>query len=343
MPPRGRPRRPPRTDRQEIKRNSGQWDEKVQAGLDAIFPDARPPTEGLVHALSKKDLAAEAEKARDAPPPPPIEHEMNFDWAFKDLVASAKKALENLAAAEEKAFEEPTAEAEKVHVAPTPPPTESELKFDRELTEQLRDAGAPLPPSWVIDAACEAVPALLRLAAARAPSGKASMEALHTFKELMSERIRDPGTWSVKVRLMLFHLAEELFRAFAAKFPTPDDYQDTLLGVLVPFYNAAHGSRRRCLECGSVFALRTPAEVEKSRHCSEECSARERNRGRDKKHGGRSATESKSTRAGERLIRHMKGCGACQTGRSCDTRERLLITDMSSPPIRFESQMPRRK
>jgi hypothetical protein len=39
---RGRPRRPPRTDREEIKRNSDQSDEKVQAGLDAPGHSMRP-------------------------------------------------------------------------------------------------------------------------------------------------------------------------------------------------------------------------------------------------------------------------------------------------------------
>jgi hypothetical protein len=299
MPPRGRPRRPPRTDREEIKRNSDQWDEKVQAGLDAMFPiEPRPhpltveEIKSLFHAPSEEDLAAAAAK---------------------------------------------------VHVAPTPPATESEVKFDRELTEQLRDAGAPLPPSWVLDAACEAFAAELDIAAARTSIDEAGLETLRTLKDVMSERIRDLGGLGVQVRLNLYLNGKERFRAFAATFPTPADYQDTFLGVFVPFYNATHGDRRRCIECGTVFALRTPAEVETSRYCSEECSARQRNRGRDKKHGGRSATEAKSTRAGERLIRHMKGCGACQTGRSCDTRERLLITDMSSPPIRFESQKPRRK
>ena len=189
MPSRGRPRRPPRTDREEIKRNSDQWDEKVQAGLDAIFPiEPRPhpltveEIKSLFHAPSEKDLAAAAEKA---------------------------------------------------HAAPAPPPTESELTFDRELTEQLRDAGAPLPPSWVLDAVCEAFAAELDITAARASIDEAGLEAMRTLKEVMSERIRDPGGLGVQVRLSLYLNGKERFRAFVATFPTPDDYQDTFLGVSI--------------------------------------------------------------------------------------------------------------
>lgn len=343
--PRGRTRRPPRKDPDEIKQNSARWDEKVHARLEANLPDAPPPPPdesapeadllvlALRRALARVGTDEEVGKLLQAP----------FGW----LTAAGLAALaeeENLKSLFTAPSEEELASAaEKARAAPPPgPPTDSELKFDRELVAQLRGAGAPMPPAWVLDAACDALAAQMALGLAGCGTDEDGAEALRLINTIR-EKIHDPGGRGVKGRLLLFYEAEAKFKAFVATIPTPADYRDTFLGFYVPIFNATNGECRRCVECGAKFALRTPAEVEASRHCSDECGARSRNRGRDKVHGGRAEAEAKGTRAGGRLTRHMRACPNCTAGRNCDTRERLLIADMSSPPLRFESQKPLRK
>ncbi len=118
---------------------------------------------------------------------------------------------------------------------------------------------------------------------------------------------------------MLLVDAERKFKAFVATLPKPADYRDVLLGFYVPIFNATNSTCRRCLECGTIFALRTAAEVEKSRHCCEECAARASKRGvRGGKHY--SANELRQAKA----KKHIDGCSKCQRGKLCSTGERLL-------------------
>lgn len=64
-----------------------------------------------------------------------------------------------------------------------------------------------------------------------------------------------------------------LFQRFAATCPTPSEYAEIFRGVLVPTFNMMFASRRRCLECGAVFELRSPEDSAVARYCSGECSS----------------------------------------------------------------------
>jgi hypothetical protein len=89
-----------------------------------------------------------------------------------------------------------------------------------------------------------------------------------------------------------------------------------------------------------VFALRTPPEVETSRHCSEECGNRARNRGRERIGDGRSAAEHTVAKFGQRYKRHVKYCPRCNTGWHCKVGEQLFIQTTTDALDRPRGDLP---
>ena len=160
--------------------------------------------------------------------------------------------------------------ANGVTSAPSSPsfPTPYELNLDREILGHLRQARVPLPPAWVLDAACDAWAAQFALMLpARSHNDEARAEALRLLTELMRETVRDPGYGGTKRRLLQFYEAEARFQAFVSTYPAPEDYRDTFLGFYVPVFNATNATVRRCLECGGRFSLTNHDEIERFKYC----------------------------------------------------------------------------
>lgn len=84
--------------------------------------------------------------------------------------------------------------------------------------------------------------------------------------------IRDSGPNGAKPALIHYTKVMQRMKAFAANCPTGEDGRvkiprDVALRLLVPAFNATHSDRRRCIECGTVFALRNDRERMTSKYC----------------------------------------------------------------------------
>jgi len=89
----------------------------------------------------------------------------------------------------------------------------------------------------------------------------------------------------------------------------------------VPWYNRAATEDRLCEECFASFEFIHPRQT----FCSDECSARRRNRGRP--HDGLSEiarAERAKRRIGKQIAAHAEECSTCRHGEPCGRRERLL-------------------
>jgi hypothetical protein len=92
-------------------------------------------------------------------------------------------------------------------------------------------------------------------------------------------------------------------------------------GEFVPWYNRWSSEDRLCEECFSSFEFIDPRQA----FCSDDCSSRQRNRGRT--HDGRSEiarSEIAKRRTAQEIATHVEKCNTCHKGEPCATRERLL-------------------
>lgn len=103
----------------------------------------------------------------------------------------------------------------------------------------------------------------------------------------------------------------------------PAQYADFYRREVLPAWSRAGGEVRLCLECGEPFALAD----NRKRYCSKPCSARQRNRGRQKVGKGLSAPETARKRLQERIQRHWDSCKVCRRGQPCASREAMLQAD----------------
>lgn len=262
--PRGRPRRPPRTDPGEIQRSQ---DEKMAQARDravSMYPPERstPPVPKI--GLTAEDLEILA----------------GDDTCPNAMVA---KALPQRPAWIEEAFIASVA-AVKEKFGPAP-------------------RGAPV--------ACR----LLTPTAAK----------------IMMERS------DVGIRTLHEYAAWVFRRVASTPFPVPSEYADIFTRIVIPTYNAINFASRRCLDCGKVFALRAPKEIEASRHCSEECDRRASKRGKERAGKGRSAVENAARKFGEQYQRHVRTCPICATGKQCPKAEALLTMSMHDALDRYRS------
>ncbi|WP_176423090.1 hypothetical protein [Myxococcus sp. AM009] len=104
---------------------------------------------------------------------------------------------------------------------------------------------------------------------------------------------------------------------------SPAQYAAFYREEVLPAWSRMGGEVRRCPECGSSFALRD----KRQRYCSDTCSARQRNRSRQKVGKGRSAAETAAKRVADRLQRHLRSCKVCNAGRFCPSQEAMLQMD----------------
>lgn len=104
---------------------------------------------------------------------------------------------------------------------------------------------------------------------------------------------------------------------------SPAQYASFYREEVLPAWSQLGGEVRRCPECGGAFAL----SDKRQRYCSDTCSARQRNRGRQKVGNGRSAAETARKRAEVKVRSHFQSCNECKAGRFCPTREALLQSD----------------
>lgn len=100
----------------------------------------------------------------------------------------------------------------------------------------------------------------------------------------------------------------------------PAQYADFYRREILPALNRLGSEVSRCPECGEAFVPRH----KRQRYCSDTCSARQRNRGRQKAGKGLSAQETAMRRAKHRFQLHWDSCKACRAGRNCATREAML-------------------
>lgn len=111
----------------------------------------------------------------------------------------------------------------------------------------------------------------------------------------------------------------------AGAVPSVPEYERFMRDRFVPAYNSyVKIGWRLCVECATRFAV-SDGRGDDARFCSDACSGRARNRGREKFGDGLSSAERAARKFGDRTKRHMESCAACKTGRLCPEGERLLI------------------
>jgi hypothetical protein len=135
---------------------------------------------------------------------------------------------------------------------------------------------------------------------------------------------RDEREAETRAKLRELWARRSLFLFF--QDPSPAEFERFMKEEIIPTYNELVSHLRLCPECCRQFAVQDPRTL----FCSNGCSARARNRGRDKANGGRSAPEARATRFSNRLQRHWQS-GTCpvKTGNSsfCEVCERLMTAD----------------
>lgn len=289
--------------------------------------------------LTRARLASFMPRSRGRPPLPPrtnpdeIKRVLHVEWA-----RARDRALSG--------YDEPAAKAQAARIIRGPGATSTETKdggpdvstlsvqgmltLASPETSPVAEMARALPPrpAWIVDAFINSVPV------AKEKFGPDIPEFCRRISRPAAECLLHPTQVESFTAYVTWVAAAFLY--FAEGAESVPDYADVMLRVLVPTYNAFNFSSRRCLDCGRIFALRTPKEVAESRHCSDECGARSRNRGRDKATGGRS-----ETRASLRLKRHWENCPNCSSG--CPTYMRLINEDANAPPILYEHQQRRKK
>lgn len=112
-------------------------------------------------------------------------------------------------------------------------------------------------------------------------------------------------------------------RALGWALVPPAQYADFYRREILPALNRLGSEVSRCPECGEAFVPRH----KRQRYCSDTCSARQRNRGRQKAGNGRSAVETARRRTEDRIRRHFESCKACRAGAPCDRREAMFQAD----------------
>jgi hypothetical protein len=104
---------------------------------------------------------------------------------------------------------------------------------------------------------------------------------------------------------------------------SPTQYADFYRQEILPTLSRMGGPILRCPECCVAFSPKN----KRQRYCSNTCSARYRNRGRQKVGKGRSAMETTKKRAEDQLQRHWNSCKLCLSGKPCARREAFLQAD----------------
>jgi hypothetical protein len=96
---------------------------------------------------------------------------------------------------------------------------------------------------------------------------------------------------------------------------------DFLRGEYIPAFNKSAKSFKACSDCGLDF---WPSRRDR-RFCSLKCSARHRNRRRQKVGNGRSAAENATLRQLKRAERHRARCAACAARQLCPIASELWM------------------
>lgn len=104
---------------------------------------------------------------------------------------------------------------------------------------------------------------------------------------------------------------------------SPAQYADFYREEVLPAWSRLGGEVRLCPECGGAFALGD----KRQRYCSHACSARKRNRRRQKVGKGLSASETATRRKEGRLRRHFKSCKMCKRNDFCASALAMQLSE----------------
>jgi hypothetical protein len=140
-------------------------------------------------------------------------------------------------------------------------------------------------------------------------------------KERLDRRLFESQHRAVRPKAKLKQLRARAGRR-AVNLPSPEKWKAIYGREVLHEFNRLKGPLARCEDCGKPFNRRNG-----KRYCSDECSARVRNRGRPKIENGKSPAESTRMRLEQRIRKHFERCPLCKSGKPCCDREAMMQTD----------------